>query len=313
MGIHQISDQGYVIKYSKNKRAQQRQEEKNLESELGTLENLFDLGMEVQFEIESVKRELTQIYSKRAAAARFRSKCTWAAEGEKPSSYFLKLEKERAMNRSITRLRDDKGNMLLNPKEISKVQVSFYQKLYSDPIVSQAEDEIPLSHDEPLSLPQVDSSLAESADRPLVEHDLLKALKQMNNGKSPGTDGLTVEFYKFFWPEVGPLVLEFLLQGIERGLLSIEQCRGIILLIPKKGRDRLNLTNWRPITLLNVDLKILTKAIANKLVPCLSGIIGKEQTGFLKGRFIGENVRLTDDIIDYCHLSLIRLPTSIRL
>lgn len=65
------------------------------------------------------------------------------------------------------------------------------------------------------------------------------------------------------------LVLNSLLQGIDSGFLRVEQRRGVICLIPKKDRDRLEIKNWRPITLLNVDLKILTKAIANKLVPCL--------------------------------------------
>lgn len=126
----------------------------------------------------------------------------------------------------------------------------------------------------------------------------------MNNGKSPGTDGLTVEFYKFFWPEVGLLVLSSLSFGLDRGLLSVKQRRGIIFLIPKKDRNRMDIGNWRPITLLKFDLKIVTKAKANKLVPCLHGITGKEQTGFLKGRFIGENIRLIDNIIDYCRHSL---------
>lgn len=108
------------------------------------------------------------------------------------------------MNRSITCLRNNNWELLCNPKDISNHQVSFYQHLYSDPSVSRGKDGIPLASEPLQSLPQIDPALSERADKPITEQDLLTALKQMNNGKSPGTDGLTVEFYKFFWPEVGP-------------------------------------------------------------------------------------------------------------
>ena len=57
--------------------------------------------------------------------------------------------------------------------------------------------------------------------------------------------------------------------------------------------------NWRPLTLLNCDLKIATKAIANQIKKVIPKPINNDQTGFLKGRFIGENIRLIDSIINY--------------
>lgn len=156
-----------------------------------------------------------------------------------------------------------------------------------------------LHHD----FPQVDPLLADYADGDISEDDLLAALKNMKNGKSPGSDGLSVDFYKAFWPTVKGMVWASLTSVLSRGTLSTEQRRGIICLIPKKHKDGTRLKNWHPITLLNVDFKMLTKALANKLVPCLNSIIGKEQTGFMRGRFIGENIRTVDDIIDFCRVS----------
>ena len=81
------------------------------------------------------------------------------------------------------------------------------------------------------------------------------------------------------------------------GTLSISQRRGIISLIPKKNKDKTLLDNLRPISLLNVDYKILTKTLAKRLKKVLPTIINPDQTGYVKDRFIGENVRLINDIM----------------
>ena len=61
------------------------------------------------------------------------------------------------------------------------------------------------------------------------------------------------------------------------------------------------LKNWRPITLLNTDYKILAKALANRLTEFLPYLINEDQTGYVKGRFIGCNIRLIEDIIIHCN------------
>lgn len=96
----------------------------------------------------------------------------------------------------------------------------------------------------------------------LSEDECLNAIKEFKNNKSPGTDGFTSEFYKFYWPELKSDMTSSFNYAFQKGTLSISQRRGIISLIPKKDRDKTLLENLRPISLLNVDCKILTKAIA---------------------------------------------------
>ena len=124
----------------------------------------------------------------------------------------------------------------------------------------------------------------------------------MKNGKSPGTDGLTSDFYKFFWIDIKHLVLDSLNYAYEKGELSIDQKRGIITLTPKKDKPRLLIKNWRPISLLNTDYKLLTKCLSGRLQTVLPDIIDHDQTGFLKGRYIGENIRTISDLIEYTSL-----------
>lgn len=81
------------------------------------------------------------------------------------------------------------------------------------------------------------------------------AINRMSKGKSPGLDGLTVEFYIFFWEDIRELLYNAFLECISTGHLSSTMKQGIITLIPKPNKDKLLLDNWRPITLLCIDYK----------------------------------------------------------
>ena len=126
-------------------------------------------------------------------------------------------------------------------------------------------------------------------------------------GQSPKgeTDGLPAEFYKVFWEDVEGYLLNALNGAYEKRCLSISQRRGLITLLPKKNKPANLLKNWRPITLLNCDYKIAAKSIANRMKKFLPNIINDDQTGFLKNRFIGENIRLIESIINHTNMEQI--------
>ena len=87
--------------------------------------------------------------------------------------------------------------------------------------------------------------------------------------------------------------------SFEHDDLTTLQKQSVITILPKPDKDTLFLENWRPISLLNVDYKISSKSIANRIKKVISSIISSAQTGFIKGRYIGENVRLLTDILEY--------------
>ena len=121
----------------------------------------------------------------------------------------------------------------------------------------------------------------------------------MTSDKTPGTDGLPCEFYKVFWRDVSQILISALNYSYDAGKLSVSQRRGVIKLIPKKDTDPNLIKNWRPLTLLNCDYKIATKAIASRIKSMFPKLISHDQTGFIKDRFIGENLRLIDSVIKY--------------
>jgi len=81
--------------------------------------------------------------------------------------------------------------------------------------------------------------------------------------------------------------------------LSNSQKQAVITLIEKKGKDRTLLENWRPISLVNVDAKIISKAIANRIKKVLPNIVHHNQTGYINDRFIGETVQSILDVMDF--------------
>jgi len=103
--------------------------------------------------------------------------------------------------------------------------------------------------------------------------------------------------YKFFWSDFGTEMTASFDYAFQKGSPSIRQKRGIISLIPKKNKDKTLLDNLGPISLLNVYYKILTKSIAKRLEKVVPKIINSDQTGYIKGRVIDENVRLIQDVL----------------
>ena len=127
----------------------------------------------------------------------------------------------------------------------------------------------------------------ESCEGLLSAMECLESLKTVESGKWPGMDSSPAEFYKVFWDDLSPFLLTALNSSFTQGHLSISQRRGLITLIPKKHKPLQHLKNWRPIS------------IAARMKKVLPDLINNDQTGFLKGRSIGENVRLIDSIITY--------------
>ncbi len=83
---------------------------------------------------------------------------------------------------------------------------------------------------------------------------------------------------------------------MEKGELTVEQKRGIITLLPKKGKNRIFLKNWRPISLWNTDYNVIPKILAMRLQLVLPNIINDDQSGYLKERYIGQNIRIVEDV-----------------
>ena len=132
--------------------------------------------------------------------------------------------------------------------------------------------------------------------------EVLVALRGMARRKAPGLDGLPMEFYLKFWSILDSDLVSVLNSSFDSGCLSLSQRRGVISLSFKKG-DRLDPRNWRPITLLNVDYKLASRAIAGRLLKVIHLLVAEDQTCGVPGRYIGENVALLRDVVAFASSS----------
>ena len=208
--------------------------------------------------------------------------------------YSFLLEKRNYERKLIHTLNYD-GRTITDQKSILEAQKDFYQNLYDKNTLSETTYNF-FPDDYSNKLEEESKLICEGL---LTAEECKKALKEMQNNKSPGSDGITVEFFKIFWNDIEKYYVESINYSYQIGELTTLQKQGLITLLPKKDKNLKNLANWRPITLLNVDYKIATKAIANRIKKILPHIIHNSQTGFVAGRYIGENIRLLFDIIDY--------------
>ena len=103
--------------------------------------------------------------------------------------------------------------------------------------------------------------------------------------------------YIYIFLELGMLLLKSLNYSHLVGELSTSQKPAVVTLIEKKGRDKKLVKNWRPISLMNVDVKIASKALSFRLKKVISNLINYDQIAYMKGRFIGESIRLVDNIL----------------
>ena len=108
----------------------------------------------------------------------------------------------------------------------------------------------------------------------------------MTSNKNPGPGGLIVEFYKMYWRDIKDDLYDVIVTGLEDNQLAYSQYLAVITLLCKKG-NRLNIKIWRPISLLNVDFKIASKSLAERIKSVLPDIIHTGQKSCIKGSFIG--------------------------
>lgn len=247
-------------------------------------------------EVQLLKRQLTEIRQEKGNRSIFKAKANWIQLGERPSSYFLGLEKSQSKGRPIISLMDENGRLLANKADILAYEKRYFSNIYTeDPLQLQPMEDLPIMIED---LPQVTEDHRRIINLPFSHQDFHIALKNLNKNKSPGSDGITPEFYLHFWDQLHNLFYESIMLSLEQGFLTDEQKTGVVTLIPKKGQDRLQLGNWRPITLLNTDFKIFSKALAEKIQIGIKDVIRNDQTGFVKGRTIVTNLTKVQMVID---------------
>ncbi|GLU03182.1 hypothetical protein SLE2022_203970 [Rubroshorea leprosula] len=135
-------------------------------------------------------------------------------------------------------------------------------------------------------------------DRRCTVKEVLSALKQIHSSKAPGLDGMNVSFFKHYWPIIGDDITKAVLEFLNEGIMTKGVNRTHIVLIPKTKNPNA-MKDFRPISLCNVICKLISKILTNHLKPLLPSIISKNQSAFVPGRLIYDNVMVAFEMVHH--------------
>lgn len=206
--------------------------------------------------------------------------------------FYANLEKKAAKKKIITHLKNDNGEVFQDTEGLKTTVTDYYTNLFSPkPTNSNLADKLLRN-----VVKTVSPENKEKLNSLITKEELELAVMKLRRNKSPGPDGIPAEFYQYFWHLIQDLYFDFI-SAVDKSVFPIGKNTSVTSLIFKNKGDIDLLAYYRPIALMNVDVKILTKLLSRRLVPVLPTIIHASQTAVF-GRNIGDNIHLVRDIID---------------
>ena len=283
----------YTIQYSSHKRRVETRLKNHLTSEIEQLQAippdclttlLLNRVEYLQLKLRDLQRKEIAGYIVRARLPRF--------EDKEPSiQKYARMAKSRAKSTYISLLTDDTGQEMCTIPDLLRVTHSFYSKLYTPRAVHLPTQAALLNN----LTARVTASQKLMLDSPITLLELTTAVFQLPLDKTPGADGIPIEFYRHFWPLLQDRYLAYLTAAYDAGFPSSRNL-GLLKLLYKDRGSPHDLSNYRPIALLNCDTKILTRTLANRFRLVLPTIIHKSQTA-VPGRRIDTTVHTIRDLI----------------
>lgn len=235
--------------------------------------------------------------------ALLRLKQTYYDKGNKAHSLLARKLSERSHMSAPHQIKDRSDTLRTHPQDIAQTFGEFYTTLYNNPEIPH--DPLPPDLKERMrhyledsGLPRLQRTDLDSLNVPITEEEVIATIKTLPTHKSPGPDGLPYEYYKTFLPILLPYMCKIFNAFFQNTTIPADMQRSFLTLIPKPDKDPSVCASYRPIALLNSDLKIFTKLLSMRLNLILPSLIHKDQVGFVPLRQAGDNTRRIIDLID---------------
>ncbi|KAL6481307.1 hypothetical protein MHYP_G00093870 [Metynnis hypsauchen] len=284
-----------TIHYCSQRKAAKLQRVRDLEKQLKKSYADYNNGGALDLDrAQALRAELRALHERAAADSLFSARLQTAEENETCSAFFFQRVRQAREKRCFTSLKDSEGRTCSDPARMMGIAHIFYSNLFSNRGTDREIGEHFLSFLE-TSLP---SAARDSLETSFSLGELTEVLGKMNRRKVLGLDGLPVEFYSTFWDVLGPEIVEVAEDVHRQGRLTESMRSGVLSLLYKKG-DPKDLANWRPLTMLCVDLKIFAKALTERLKKTMSLLVHSDQTCGVPGRSATWNLHLIRDAISW--------------
>lgn len=141
-----------------------------------------------------------------------------------------------------------------------------------------------------IHLPSLSSSHREALDRPITAEEIKSAIKSLKPCKCPGPDGFSVTYYKCFAALLIPFLIEAFNSLLKGHSLHAESLIAAISMIPKPNTNDITWSNYIPLSMLNLDIKLLAKNLSTRFNPIIGTLVHKHQTLFIPSRQAGDNI-----------------------
>lgn len=225
--------------------------------------------------------------------------------GNKAGKLLARLCKGPFWPTHITSLRDTSGTIRSTPQDINKVMLQYYSSLYApDP----TDKEVAQDFLDKISIPSITPSQLKTLNAPISLFEISKTICSLAPSKAPSPDGLTGEFYKTLQNIAEPSLLKVYNSIWSGGPYLPTGNQAIIKLLSKKGKDPQEPGSYCPISLLNLDIKILSKIIASRLATIIPSLMHPAQSGFVKGRTATLNIRKVMMVLEHAKCNPGRRP-----
>ncbi len=215
--------------------------------------------------------------------------------GEKAGRLLAQQLKSKSAARLIPKIRKTSQEITVDPQEINSIFHKYYSYLYSSEFPQ--DDSFMSTFLNNVNLPTVKIDQKNNLDKPLQLKEIEDSIKAMQSGKAPGPDGFPVEFYKNNSSQLSPLLFNMFNHSFDQSKLPSSLTQAHITVLLKPDKDALDCNSYRPISLLNVDFKILSKVLASRIEYIIPDIISQDQTGFIKGRHSFINIRTLLNVV----------------
>ena len=283
----------YSIKYATTVAKKKCNEFKLLEDELQTLNKDKLSNCEIVRK-ENIAIRLAQMYDDKCRGAQVRARVKWLNEDETNSKYFLGLEKSRQSHNVIESIKLNNGQVVTHQNKVLREIGNFYKNLYETLDVSNIDIVNYLNN---FQIPTLTNEQRNSLENMPSENELQYVLSTMKQDRAPGIDGIPAEFFQSFWYILKNPYINMINECWALEDLPLSMKTAILALI-HKAHEKDKLKNYRPISLLNTDYKLLAFVFAERLQKVLKYIVHDNQSGYIRGRYIGCNIRQLLDLFE---------------